>query len=154
MFALLRLIGLFFAVILSPVVSFAVYVAAIIAGEDVVYTDPLAIFAYSAEFVGFLFLFLTVVPFSGIGILLVIIIFEATKLRSFIVYALLGAGFAWLTLGWTVALWNPEWQSSDFPSVAAGIAGGLTYWVFAGRLSGRWDWAQTQSAPQYRNEGP
>lgn len=152
MFILLRIIGMFLAVILAPIISFIVYIAAIIAEQSVIYTDPLAIFAYAAEFIALILLYFTAVPFSGVGIFLVILIFELTRLRSFIIYAALGAGFAWVTLGWTIPLWYPEWPPADYASVAAGIAGGLTYWMFAGRLSGRWDWERNETVPQYKNE--
>ncbi len=79
-------------------------------------------------------------------LLLVIILSEAFKLRSFIFYALAGIGIALTAYyGWGFA--NPYEESIDAPGpishglqqvVAAGVVFGLAYWLVAGRKAGKW----------------
>jgi hypothetical protein len=98
----------------------------------------------------------TVVLWSTIGIgaaiifavgffptLLAIILAEGFKLRSIIVYGLIGAALALAAaygfdFGGYVTAPNAGMTHEREVFAAAGIAGGLVYWLFAGRRAGAW----------------
>ena len=80
-------------------------------------------------------------------LLILIVLAEAYKVRSLLVYALAGA--ATFALGYYASNLPSRYEESiDHPpppisreaqiAVAAGAVFGLTYWLFAGRNAGRW----------------
>jgi hypothetical protein len=75
--------------------------------------------------------------------LLVIVITEGLALRSIVVYGVIGAALA-LTMGYGldfagyVATPGADLARGREVFAAAGIAGGLVYWLFAGRSAGSW----------------
>jgi hypothetical protein len=75
--------------------------------------------------------------------LLAIILAEGFRLRSIIVYALIGAALALaaaygLDFGGYVRAPDADMIHEREVFAAAGIAGGLVYWLFAGRRAGAW----------------
>jgi hypothetical protein len=75
--------------------------------------------------------------------LLIIIIAESFALRSIVVYGVIGAALA-LAMGYGldfagyVAAPGSELAREREVFAASGIAGGLVYWLFAGRKAGSW----------------
>jgi hypothetical protein len=74
---------------------------------------------------------------------LAIILTEGFKLRSIVVYGLIGAALALaaaygLDFGGYVTAPNADVMHEREVLAAAGIAGGLVYWLFAGRRAGVW----------------
>jgi hypothetical protein len=74
--------------------------------------------------------------------LLAIILTEGFKLRSIIIYGLIGGALALaaaygLDFGGYVTA-NADMMHEREVFAAAGIAGGLVYWLFAGRRAGIW----------------
>jgi hypothetical protein len=75
--------------------------------------------------------------------LLAIVLTEGFKLRSIVVHALIGCGLALaavygLDFGGYVTAPNADMMHEREVFAAAGIAGGLVYWLFAGRRAGSW----------------
>lgn len=75
--------------------------------------------------------------------LLVIVITEGFGLRSIIVYGVIGAALALvmaygLDFGGFIAAPGSDLAREREVFAAAGIAGGLVYWLFAGRRAGIW----------------
>jgi hypothetical protein len=75
--------------------------------------------------------------------LLAIIIAEGFKLRSIVVYGVIGGALALaavygLDFGGYVTAPNADTMHEREVFAAAGIAGGLVYWLFAGRRAGVW----------------
>jgi hypothetical protein len=75
--------------------------------------------------------------------LLVIIIAEGFALRSIIVYGVIGGALALaaaygLDFGGYIAAPDRSLDREREVFAAAGIAGGLVYWLFAGRKAGKW----------------
>jgi hypothetical protein len=75
--------------------------------------------------------------------LLAIVLTEGFKLRSIIVHALIGCALALaavygLDFGGYVTAPNADMMHEREVFAAAGIAGGLVYWLFAGRRAGIW----------------
>jgi hypothetical protein len=75
--------------------------------------------------------------------LLAIVLTEGFKLRSIVVHALIGCGLALaavygLDFGGYVTAPNADMMHEREVFAAAGIAGGLVYWLFAGRRAGIW----------------
>ena len=79
-------------------------------------------------------------------LLLLAILTEAFRLRSFLIYALAGVAIALLAYYGT-GLWNPYEESIDHAgpvnrglelAIAAGAVFGLAYWLVAGRKAGAW----------------
>ena len=73
--------------------------------------------------------------------LLAIILAEGFKLRSIVVYGLIGCALALAAAyGLDFGGWAPGAGMAHEREVfaAAGIAGGLVYWLFAGRRAGVW----------------
>jgi hypothetical protein len=75
--------------------------------------------------------------------LLAIILAEGFKLRSIVVYGVIGAALALaavygLDFGGYVTAPNSDMMHEREVFAAAGIAGGLVYWLFAGRRAGVW----------------
>jgi hypothetical protein len=76
--------------------------------------------------------------------LLAIILAEGFKLRSIVVYGVIGAALALaavygLDFGGYVTAPNADMMHEHEVFAAAGIAGGLVYWLFAGRRAGVWN---------------
>jgi len=76
--------------------------------------------------------------------LLAIILAEGFKLRSIVVYGVIGAALALaavygLDFGGYVTAPNADMMHEREVFAAAGIAGGLVYWLFAGRRAGAWN---------------
>jgi hypothetical protein len=76
--------------------------------------------------------------------LLAIILAEGFKLRSIVVYGVIGAALALaavygLDFGGYVTAPNADMMHEREVFAAAGIAGGLVYWLFAGRRAGVWN---------------
>jgi hypothetical protein len=75
--------------------------------------------------------------------LLVIVITEGLALRAIVVYGVIGAALA-LAMGYGldfagyVATPGADLARGREVFAAAGIAGGLVYWLFAGRRAGSW----------------
>ncbi|HTK14096.1 MAG TPA: hypothetical protein VL402_09855 [Xanthobacteraceae bacterium] len=88
---------------------------------------------------GFLVWGLSLVP-----ALLMIVVLEAFAIRSILVYGILGGVLAMLFLygsGFAQALTQPldhMFTRANEVVLAAGIAGGMAYWLVAGRSAGRW----------------
>jgi hypothetical protein len=75
--------------------------------------------------------------------LLAVVLTEGLKLRSIIVHALIGCALALaavygLDFGGYVTAPNADMTHEREVFAAAGIAGGLVYWLFAGRRAGVW----------------
>jgi hypothetical protein len=75
--------------------------------------------------------------------LLAIVLAEGFKLRSIVVYGVIGAALALvavygLDFGGYVTAPNADTMHEHEVFAAAGIAGGLVYWLFAGRRAGVW----------------
>jgi hypothetical protein len=75
--------------------------------------------------------------------LLAVVLTEGLKLRSIIVHALIGCALALaavygLDFGGYVTAPNADMMHEREVFAAAGIAGGLVYWLFAGRRAGVW----------------
>ena len=75
--------------------------------------------------------------------LLAVVLTEGLKLRSIIVHALIGCALALaavygLDFGGYVTAPNADMMHEREVFAAAGIAGGLVYWLFAGRRAGSW----------------
>jgi hypothetical protein len=75
--------------------------------------------------------------------LLAIILTEGFKLRSIVVYAIIGGALALaaaygLDFGGYVSAPSADMRHEREVFAAAGIAGGLVYWLFAGRRAGVW----------------
>lgn len=76
-------------------------------------------------------------------VLLVIVIAEGFALRSVVVYGVIGGALA-LAMGYGldfagyIAPANVDIAREREVFAAAGIAGGLIYWLFAGRRAGSW----------------
>ena len=75
--------------------------------------------------------------------LLAVVLTEGLKLRSIIVHALIGCALALaavygLDFGGYVTAPNADMMHEREVFAAAGIAGGLVYWLFAGRRAGAW----------------
>jgi hypothetical protein len=75
--------------------------------------------------------------------LLAVVLTEGLKLRSIIVHALIGCALALaavygLDFGGYVTAPNADMTHEREVFAAAGIAGGLVYWLFAGRRAGAW----------------
>jgi len=75
--------------------------------------------------------------------LLVIVITEGFALRSVIVYGVIGGALALaaaygLDFGGYIAAPDSDLNREREVFAAAGIAGGLVYWLFAGRKAGAW----------------
>jgi hypothetical protein len=75
--------------------------------------------------------------------LLAIVLAEGFKLRSIVVYGVIGAALALaavygLDFGGYVTPPNADMMHEREVFAAAGIAGGLVYWLFAGRRAGAW----------------
>ena len=75
--------------------------------------------------------------------LLAIVLTEGFRLRSIIVHALIGCALALaavygLDFGGYVTAPNADMMHEREVFAAAGIAGGLVYWLFAGRRAGIW----------------
>jgi hypothetical protein len=75
--------------------------------------------------------------------LLAVVLTEGLKLRSIIVHALIGCALALaavygLDFGGYVTAPNADMMHEREVFTAAGIAGGLFYWLFAGRRAGVW----------------
>ena len=75
--------------------------------------------------------------------LLAVVLTEGFKLRSIIVHALIGCALALaavygLDFGGYVTAPNAGMVHEREVFAAAGIAGGLVYWLFAGRRAGSW----------------
>jgi hypothetical protein len=76
--------------------------------------------------------------------LLAVVLTEGFKLRSIIVHALIGCALALaavygLDFGGYVTAPNADMMHEREVFAAAGIAGGLVYWLFAGRRAGVWN---------------
>jgi hypothetical protein len=76
--------------------------------------------------------------------LLAIILAEGFRLRSIVVYGVIGAALALaavygLDFGGYVTAPNSDMMHEREVFAAAGIAGGLVYWLFAGRRAGAWN---------------
>lgn len=75
--------------------------------------------------------------------LLVVILAEGLALRSIIVYGVLGGALA-LAAAYGLDFWREVGPAGGESAherevfAAAGIAGGLVYWLFAGRNAGAW----------------
>jgi hypothetical protein len=86
-----------------------------------------------------------VATFAFVPAIVIIVVAEALGLRSFLFHALAGALVA-LFCGYTLGFIEPmprfDWEmplSTNLELMAAaGIAGGLVYWLIAGRTSGAW----------------
>lgn len=75
--------------------------------------------------------------------LLAIILTEGFRLRSIVIYGVIGAALALaavygLDFGGYVTSPNADMMHEREVFAAAGIAGGLVYWLFAGRRAGAW----------------
>ena len=75
--------------------------------------------------------------------LLAVILTEGLKLRSIVIYGVVGCGLALaaaygLDFGGYVTAPNADMMHQREVFAAAGIAGGLVYWLFAGRRAGIW----------------
>jgi len=75
--------------------------------------------------------------------LLAVILTEGLKLRSIVIYGVIGAGLALaaaygLDFGGYITAPNADMMHEREVFAAAGIAGGLVYWLFAGRRAGVW----------------
>jgi hypothetical protein len=75
--------------------------------------------------------------------LLAIVLTEGFKLRSIVIYGLIGGALALaaaygLDFGGYVAVRDADMLHEREVFAAAGIAGGLVYWLFAGRRAGVW----------------
>jgi hypothetical protein len=75
--------------------------------------------------------------------LLAVILAEGFKLRSIVIYGVIGAALALaavygLDFGGYVTAPNADMMHEREVFAAAGIAGGLVYWLFAGRRAGIW----------------
>jgi hypothetical protein len=75
--------------------------------------------------------------------LLVIVLTEGLKIRSIVIYAVIGGALALaaaygLDFGGYVTAPNADMAHQREVFAAAGIAGGLVYWLFAGRRAGVW----------------
>jgi hypothetical protein len=75
--------------------------------------------------------------------LLAIVITEGLKLRSIVIHAVIGGALALaaaygLDFGGYVTAPNADMMHQREVFAAAGIAGGLVYWLFAGRRAGIW----------------
>jgi hypothetical protein len=75
--------------------------------------------------------------------LLAIILAEGFRLRSIVIYGVIGATLALaavygLDFGGYVTAPNADMMHEREVFAAAGIAGGLVYWLFAGRRAGVW----------------
>jgi hypothetical protein len=75
--------------------------------------------------------------------LLVIVITEGFGLRSIVIYGVIGAALALvmaygLDFGGYIAAPGSDLAREREVFAAAGIAGGLVYWLFAGRKAGVW----------------
>jgi hypothetical protein len=75
--------------------------------------------------------------------LLVIVIAEGFALRSVIVYGVIGAALALaaaygLDFGGHITAPDGDFNREREVFAASGIAGGLVYWLFAGRKAGAW----------------
>ena len=77
---------------------------------------------------------------------LLVIMAEAFRWRSILLYALAGIVIAFIAY-WSWGFWNPYEESIDQPGplfrgveivMAAGVVFGLTYWAMAGRKAGAW----------------
>lgn len=91
--------------------------------------------------VGFGALIIFVVGF--LPTLLIIVIAEGLALRSVVVYGAIGGALALtMAFGWDFAAHsaaaNIDIAREREVFAAAGIAGGLVYWLFAGRNAGLW----------------
>jgi hypothetical protein len=81
---------------------------------------------------------------SLVPALLMIVVLEAFAVRSILVYGTLGGVLAMLFLygsGFAQALTQPLdrlFVHTNEVVLAAGIAGGMAYWLVAGRSAGRW----------------
>jgi len=115
-----RVIVIFFALIVAIMIAGIALVIGIIAPDWTgVDSDPV-------ERVGFFIVSFFATSFVGavaiFPALIVIVIAEAARMRSFIYYGVGGA-----LVGHALQL-----------AAAAGIIGGLAYWLIAGRNAGRW----------------
>lgn len=75
--------------------------------------------------------------------LLAIILAEGFRLRSIVIYGVIGAALALaavygLDFGGYVTAPNADMMHEREVFAAGGIAGGLVYWLFAGRRAGAW----------------
>jgi hypothetical protein len=71
---------------------------------------------------------------SSLPILIGVLVAEAFSIRSALIYAVVGGiGGALYGLGFLVGI-----QNAIQSSAAAGIMGGLVYWLIAGRNAGAW----------------
>jgi hypothetical protein len=75
--------------------------------------------------------------------LLAIVLAEGFKLRSIVIYGVIGAALALaavygLDFGGYITAPNSDMMHEREVFAAAGIAGGLVYWLFAGRRAGIW----------------
>ncbi len=75
--------------------------------------------------------------------LLAIVLTEGFKLRSIVIYAVIGGALSLaaaygLDFGGYVTAPNADMMHEREVFAAAGIAGGLVYWLFAGRRAGVW----------------
>jgi hypothetical protein len=81
---------------------------------------------------------------SLVPALILIVVLEAFAIRSILVYGILGGLLAVLFLygsGFTQALTGPLndlFSHANEVALAAGIVGGMVYWLVAGRSAGRW----------------
>lgn len=135
------------------VIIFGFFIATIVAGVTlaigIVLPEWVSMESDPVERVIFFFAAFFATSFVGaVSILpaaLLIVISEAARMRSFIYYAVAGALVAlasYFGVDMSVQLEN----TTDVPPVAnalqlaaaAGILGGLAYWLIAGRNAGRW----------------
>jgi hypothetical protein len=75
--------------------------------------------------------------------LLIVVITEGFRLRSIVVYGVIGAALALvmaygLDFGGSIVAPGSDLAQEREVFAAAGIAGGLVYWLFAGRSAGIW----------------
>ena len=131
-----RLIVIVFAFGIASIVAAAVLTFGVLAPDWYDAMDRgLATGAISLV-VGFTAFFVS--GFAFLPMLLIILVAESFGWRSVVLYAMAGLGLA-LFFRSLLTFQGQEFFGRDFEIMAAaGIAGGLVYWMLAGRNAGRW----------------
>jgi len=150
----MSLIGRLFAIFVALLIAFMV--AGITLAIGVVAPDWAGVDSDPFERVAFFVVSFFATSFIGavaiVPALVVVVIAEIARMRSFIYYGIGGALVALVSYYGTDISVRLE-NTTDVPPVAnalqlaaaAGIIGGLAYWLIAGRNAGRW--RDTSSAP-------
>jgi len=142
----MALIGRLFVIVLAFLI--AVAAAGMVLAIGVVASDFSGIDSDTVERVSFFGSALLVESFGGAAVLLpalaAIVLAEAARIRSVVYYGLAGA-FIGLGSFYTIDLASELEDTTDIAPVghglalvlAAGVVGGLLYWLIAGRNAGR-----------------